>query len=310
METQYLRTLCAVIDKGSYSKAANDLNITQSAVSQRIKFLEDRYGMSLIERTSNGFTLTEAGNLVVNKAKQILLLEKELENDLKGLGSKKRLSLCSTPTFGVVYLPKILNRFFLANSADMDFKFVLNSPEQSLKGLLENEFDLAIIEHCGSIDIKESTIHRLSDDELIFISSPTLSLSHPVISIDELLKQRLITRREGCSSRCLLQENLKRLKRSLDDFSSMIIYDDLHLTIQNVLDGRGVAFVSKSLVHDYLVNQILIGHTVKGFECFRSRSIILPNRSRENLVLLDFIKSVLEVFNMNIADTNLIAAHK
>jgi DNA-binding transcriptional LysR family regulator len=241
---------------------------------------------------------TNAGLIIKKSAEQILKLERDMENELKGLNSKNRLSLCSTPTFGVVYLPAILNRFFLANSADMDFKFVLNTPEQSLKGLLGNEFDLAIIEHCGSIEIKDSIIQSLPPDELIFISSPTLLLPFPTLSLNDLLRQRLIARREGCSSRCLLQENLKHFNRSLDDFSGMIIYDDLHLTIQNVLDGRGVAFVSKALVYDYLQRDELHEHTVENFRCFRSRSVILPNRHSDNPIIQNFMESVFTVFSM------------
>lgn len=292
--------MLAVLELGSFSKAASELCITQSAVSQRIKLMEERYGHSLLQRSGQVVRPTNAGLIVKNKAEQILKLEKEMENEVKGLNSKNRLSLCSTPTFGVVFLPKILNRFFLANSADMDFKFVLNTPEQSLKGLLENEFDLAIIEHCGNIEMKEATIHTLLPDELIIISSPTLSLSFPDLSLEELLGQRLIARREGCSSRCLLQENLKCLDKSLDDFGGMIIYDDLHLTIQNVLDGRGVAFVSKALVHDYLQRNELHGHVVEGFQCFRSRSVILPNKHSKNPIIQNFMESVFAVFNLQV----------
>ena len=53
------------------------------------------------------------------------MLEKGINNELKGLLSKKGLSLCSTPTFGVAYLPKVLNHYFHANSRDADFKFAI-----------------------------------------------------------------------------------------------------------------------------------------------------------------------------------------
>jgi DNA-binding transcriptional LysR family regulator len=95
-----------------------------------------------------------------------------------------------------------------------------------------------------------------------------------------------------------LQDNLRQFGKSLDDFGGMIIYDDLHLTIQNVLDGRGVAFVSKSLVHDYLQRNELCGHRVDGFTCFRSRSVILPHRHAENPVIQNFLDCVFAVFDL------------
>ena len=300
MDTQYLKTLLAVLECNSFSRAADELCITQSAVSQRIKLMEERYGCSLLEREGKMVCPTSAGLIIKKKAEQILKLEKEMENEVKGLDCKKRLSLCSTPTFGVVYLPKVLNRFFLANPGDVDFKFVLNTPEKSLKGLLENEFDLAIVEHCGSIEMKEATIYPLDPDELIFISSPSLSLSGKDVSLNELLSQRLIARREGCSSRCLLQDNLTHFGKSLDDFGGIIIYEDLHMTIQNVLDGRGVAFVSKSLVSEYLQRHELQAHSVEGFNCFRSRSVVLPNRHSDNDIIQNFLQNVFAVFNLPI----------
>ena len=51
MDTRYLKTLQAVLESGSFSRAADDLNITQSAVSRRIRFMEDQYGMPLIDRS-------------------------------------------------------------------------------------------------------------------------------------------------------------------------------------------------------------------------------------------------------------------
>jgi DNA-binding transcriptional LysR family regulator len=297
VETQYLKTLCAVIETGSFSKAADDLNITQSAVSQRIKNLEARYGTPLIGRQGARLVLNSAGTVIYNKAKQILMLEKELENELKNLGNKARLSICCTPTFGVVYLPKVLNLFFMINSADVDFKFALNPPALSLQGVLKNDYDLAIIEHFNEIKVPGGITVQLPYDELIFIAAPSLNLSGSEVALTELMQQCLIARRSGCSSRSLLQDNLAKAGKSIDDFKGSIIYDDLNLTIQTVLAGRGVAFVSRNLVSEYLKRGELTEHKVHGFSCFRLRSaVMLKNRCDEPLVK-SFIDCVIRAFD-------------
>ncbi len=297
METQYLRTLLTILESGSFSRAATDLSITQSAVSQRVRFLEERYGLTLLNR---GAVLapTDAGRVVQKWARQILVLEKEMENELKGLGRNCRLSLCCTPTFGIVYLPRVLNRFFLANSDEIDFKFALNTPEESLKGLLENEFDLAIIEHCDELDPEGAASYRLPPDELAFISAPPIGLPQPEVSLEELLGQRIIARREGCSSRCVLQENLSRSGKRLDDFKGVIVHDDLHLTLQMVREGRGVAFVSKSLVRDEIAAGTLRWHMVPGFRSQRFRTLLVTPRRREDPVVQKFITEVLHLFDI------------
>ncbi len=297
MDTRYLKTLHTVIECGSFSKAASKLFITQSAVSQRIRFMEDHYGFPLVVRSSGQSVYpTEAGAIVNAKAVKIAALEREIEHELTGLRNKKSLSLYSTPTFGVVYLPRILNRFFLANSEHVDFKFTLNSPEYLQKAIEENECNIAVIEHCGALDIQGADKTSLEPDELFFISAPSLGLPQPLLSLEMLLQQRLIARREGCSSRCLLQNNLQKFGKSITDFSSMIIYDDLHLTIETVLAGTGVAFVSKSLVKEQIESGALASHTVDGFHCLRSRSVFINGGKDEPLVrqLLDNIRSIFE----------------
>ena len=111
METRYLNTLIAAVETGTFSKAAESLHITQSAVSQRIKFLEEHFGQQLLDRSGQRLALTAAGQLVFNKARDILDKEKELLNCLQETTAQKHLSLCCTPTFGMAYLPDVLNNF-------------------------------------------------------------------------------------------------------------------------------------------------------------------------------------------------------
>jgi len=298
METRYLKTLMAVLDSGSFSRAAGDLNISQSAVSQRIRFMEEQYGMSLIDRSGAVIVATEAGRAVTRKSRQILALETELDDELKGFMTKARISICCTPTFGIVYLPSVLSQFFLANSDAVKFKSSLSTPLKTLKGVVENEFDVAVIEHCNELELSNVIATTLPPDELTLISAPSLGLSGRELSLTELIEQRFITRRDGCSSRCLFEENLSKFGKNLDSFPNVIIHDDLYLSIQTTLTGQGVAFVSRSLVKEYLEKGTLIEHTVEGFTYLRSRTIIL-NRSRsESASVKEFVGCVHRVFGM------------
>jgi len=71
METQYLKTLLAVLELNSFSKAADALCVTQSAVSQRIRFLEECYGLKLLDKSGKLNMPTAAGLIVKKKAEQI-----------------------------------------------------------------------------------------------------------------------------------------------------------------------------------------------------------------------------------------------
>ncbi|HEX8960486.1 MAG TPA: LysR family transcriptional regulator [Geobacteraceae bacterium] len=299
METVYLKTLVVAARTGSFSKAAAQLCITQSAVSQRVKFLEDRYGYQLLDRSGQLLIPTEVGSIVLEKADRILLIEKELEERLRQFGGKTRLSLCCTPTFGLSYLPQVLNSFIVQNADAVDLKFMLYSPGQAIKGLHDNEFDLGVIEHCEDLELTEFLTFELPLDELVFISSPVLNLPSEETALDTLLQQRLIARKEGCSSRRLLMQNLAAVGRSISDFRSMIIYDDLRLTVDAVREGSGIAFVSKSLVSRHLADGILREHRVDGFCGSRQRTLAINKNRRMERMLQNFIECIYTPFNLS-----------
>jgi DNA-binding transcriptional LysR family regulator len=282
-------------ETGNFSRTAEILHMTQSAVSQRIKFLEERFGHQLFDRSSTGLILTPVGTKVVSRARTILSMEQELLNELKRCAGGNCLTLGCTPTFGIAFLPKVLNRFLLGNTNLDDFKFIFTQPEQALKGLREGIFDLAVIEHCNDLDLEGLFCQNLAEDELIFIAAPQLELGGETVRLADLQRHRLYTRRDGCSSKRLLVQNLEGVGSSLADFHSVIISDDLRLNIESVAAGSGISFVSNNLVIDQLVAGTLLAHRVPEFRQRRCRSVIIqPQRTDEPLIraLLKYIEDV------------------
>lgn len=299
MDTRYLKTLCTVLATGSFSRAAEELYITQSAVSQRIKALEEQFGLPLLDRPGKVICASEAGELVLKAAQQIMATEQTLKRELASLGKKPGIALCCTPTFGIAYLPNVLNRFFLSHSEGVDLKFMLNTPEQSLKGVLDSEFDLAVIEHCRGIASDNVVVHQLPDDNLIFISASSMSLAGGQVLLDELMQHRLIARRDGCSSRLLLEDNLARFGKTLNDFNGVMECDDLRLTIQTVLSGKGVAFVSRKIVNEQISQGKLREHVVEGFTSSRLRSIVVDRRRSKDALIDSLVESIFSAFDIS-----------
>lgn len=296
METQYFKTLMTVVKTASFSKAASELCITQSAVSQRIKFMEERYGHQLIDRSGVLLVATEAGRIVLEKAERILLDERDIIKELAKISGNRRLSLCCTPTFGIVYLPQVLSSFLLDHSDSVDLKFIFLTPDQAIRGLVDNEYDLAVIEHCDEKNFSEFTTFALPKDELVFITAPQSIPSEKDLQLSDLLSLRLITRKEGCSSRRRLELNLQKAGISLHDFKSMIVLDDLRLTIETVMSGGGVAFVSRSLVEAQIAAGVLCEHTIDTFCHLRYRTVLV-NRNRGIPELIEsFLESLNRVF--------------
>ncbi len=83
-DTTLLRTFIAICDTGSFTKAAHQVNLTQSAVSHHVRRLEDRVGLPLIVRNTRGIRLTEKGEVLLCYARRIIALHKEAEKHLNG----------------------------------------------------------------------------------------------------------------------------------------------------------------------------------------------------------------------------------
>ncbi len=298
MDIRYLKTLVTVVETGSFSKAARSLHLTQSAVSQRIKFLEESYGHTLFDRSASTLLLTGAGELVLESAQRILGIEESLRGKLKRIKERPRVSLCCTPTFGTVYLPGVLNRFMLESGAPVDLKFLLYSPDQALEGILNKEFDIAIVEHCPEADLSIFQTYSLPQDEMVFVSAPELNLPESEIDIETLLNFCLFARKEGCSSRDLVTRGLKEQGKSLADFAGVVTSDDLRLTCQTVLSGGGISFMSKSLVCEYLETGQMVGHHVKGFPHTRCRTVIIEKGRENDQLLHDFARCIFKVMDV------------
>lgn len=299
MDTRYLKTLVTVVETGSFSKAARSLHLTQSAVSQRIKFLEDAFGYTLFDRSGVALLLTPAGEIVLDGAKRIIGIEDSISGKLKRIKDRRRVSLCCTPTFGTVYLPGVLNRFMLESGSPVDLKFLLHSPDQALEGILNKEFDIAIVEHCLNADLSMFQTYRLPEDELVFVSAPELELPSPELDLEDLLSMCLFARKEGCSSHQLISRGLAERGKSLSDFAGVVTSDDLRLTCQTVLSGGGISFMSKSLVCEYLETGQMVAHYVKGFPQSRCRTIIMEKGREQDPLLRSFARCIFKVMDVS-----------
>ncbi|MDD2541576.1 MAG: LysR family transcriptional regulator [Desulfuromonadaceae bacterium] len=296
MKTVYLRTLVESVTTGSFSKAAENLFITQSAVSRRIKFLEDQYGYSLIDRSGPVLVATDAGRIVIEKAGKILKLENDLFNELGGLSQKSGITFCCTPSFGITYLPEIMKGFMLLKPDMLELKFFFEMPDKVVDGMLKGLYQVGVIEHNTDYDFAELETFELPGDEVVFVSSPQLAIAEEELSIEQLTSFDLYTRKEGCCSSKLLEQNINKLGKDFSLFNRVIYYDDLHLIISSVLEGYGLAFISRSVVAKLVKEGALRTHHVTGFEHAYKRTLIVNKESAPTQLLGKLIDEIRGVF--------------
>lgn len=294
MESAYLKTLMEVARTGNISRAAENLCITQSAASRRIKFLEEQYGYQLLDRSGPVLIPTEAGKIVFEKAQRVIALENDLRNELKKIGEQARISFACTRPFGIACLPAIVKKFMGKYEGKSNLRMSFEMPPNILEGMRENRHDVVVVEHWEQIDFSSFSTAALAEDEMVFISAPQLDLGTPFVEVDQLVGQRLYRRREDCCSGKLLARNMRVIGRDIAEFDKVLIYDDLHVIMDSVLAGEGIAFISRCLVENYLAQGVLLEHRVEGFVHGRSRTLAVNRASLPTKQLRYFVTCILK----------------
>jgi DNA-binding transcriptional LysR family regulator len=146
LDVRRLRVLREVIDRGSFSAAAESLHLSQSAVSQQIAVLEREVGVPLLERTSDGPKLTAAGEALMQHADAVICRLEEAERELAQIAGLEggRLRLASFPTASATLMTRALSQF-RQRFPKVELQFSEDEPEDSFPGLKRGDFDLAVV---------------------------------------------------------------------------------------------------------------------------------------------------------------------
>ena len=136
---------------------------------------------------------------------------------------------------------------------------------------------------------------RTSQASIVTAASSTLPNVDGVIQLADLKNSRLFARRDGCSSKELMRKNLVAHGFDFNDFDGVIVSDDLHFTVQSVLRGDGIAYVSQALVANHLASGELVGLRVDGFEHRRGRSVVMLSQRSEDALLKELLEILFAV---------------
>jgi len=161
LDTALVRSFVTVAETGSMTAAANALHLTQGAVSQQIKRLEDAFGCPLFERNRRGLTLTGAGERLLGKARRLLGLNDEIWADLTTPAFTGEVRLGMPYDLVTSYLPPIL-KTYAQEYPHVDVSLVCLTSPLLAEALAAGEIDLAIIEApAGQSDAECLAIERL-----------------------------------------------------------------------------------------------------------------------------------------------------
>lgn len=195
----------------SFSRAAEELSISQPGVSFHIKALEREYGASLFERVGKRLYLTDAGRTLAAAVQRMSLLEEETRvamEELKGLQSGL-LVVGASATIGIYLLPEVLGEFRKRHPG-IKVSLRVGNKRHTIERLVRNELDFGLV--AGPVENPLLVTEPYLEDELVVIVSPQHRFAgETVIHPGELRRETFLVREEGSGTQELMEQRLQQL---------------------------------------------------------------------------------------------------
>ena len=260
-----LRTFAVVAEHESYSRAAEELLISQPALSVQVRDLERHYEMALFERAGRGVRLTEAGEVVRGYARRILALAEEsgeAVSELQGLHAGL-LRLGASTTIGEYLLPAALAAFHHAYPGIRVSVEIANTLRITDR-LLHGELHLGLIGE--PLQNPGLEVEPYLDDRIILVLPPGHRWAGARITVQDLSLETLIVREQGSATRDVTERALTAAGARMEIEMEL---GGTEAVKGAVAAGLGVAFVSASTVKQELESGRLSTSTVRGLNIHR-----------------------------------------
>ncbi len=245
MITQRLWTLMKVGETLNYSKAAEELNLTQPAVSTHIKQLEEEFQIKIFRRTNHNVEVTEEGKILLKYATRMKNMYANLIQALEDHRLNiKRLNIGLTPSAESSMLGRILAKYSLEK--DNLHITIFTDTIKNLYNKLKNfELDVAFVD--GKIQDDHLNYSLLDTDSLVLAVSNENPLSKKnIISLNDLKKEKLILRSENSGTTELFKTHLKSIGEDIRNFEVVMEIDNIAMIKDLVRHNYGVSILAKS----------------------------------------------------------------
>jgi DNA-binding transcriptional LysR family regulator len=245
MDTRQLAAFCAVVERKSFSQAAERLGVTQPAVSLQIRSLEQRLGRQLLDRSGRRVEPTEAGRRLYASAQRLLAAEEHLLEDLDADDEGAitgTLELGASTGPGGTVVPLLLCDF-QEQHPDVRVRLTVSDTQTVVDRVGDRELELGIVgagrRHRGV------AFEPFFRDEVVLACPSSHRLAGKTISLDDLKGEKLIVMQEGAGVRQVIEDELRKTGMRLRDL-------DVHLELglqesvrSAVVAGHGIAFISR-----------------------------------------------------------------
>jgi len=259
-----------VAEQRSFRKAAEELYLTQPAVSLQIKALEEDLGVQLFDRTGAQIRLTIAGQVLLSYSEKVSSLLIQAEREIAALSGDQAgsLALGASTTIAQYVLPRLLSEFRKDNPR-VQATLISGNTEQIVEAVEKQKIELGFIEGpARSRGVKAEPFLR---DEIVLIASTADELAERgSISSAELCAAQLLMRERGSGTRRIVELALERLGMKRNTLNIVMALDSSEAIKSAVEAGLGIGFISRwSIAKDLRLNQSFKIVEVEGLRIHR-----------------------------------------
>jgi DNA-binding transcriptional LysR family regulator len=272
MDTRQLQAFCAVVEKKSFSQAAEQLGVTQPAVSLQVRALEERVGRTLLDRSGRRVEPTEAGQRLYRSAQRMLALEEQLLDEVAADDARLAGTLAIGASTGPgAHLVPLLLCEFQREHPDLRVSLSIWDTQTVIERVGDRQLEVGVV---GALRRHRSLeFEPLFRDEIVLAVPPGHPAAGGTISVDDLKKETLIVMQEGAGVRQVVEEELRRAGLRLRGLEPKLELGLQESVKSAVAAGYGVSFISRTAIEGELTAGRLAAAQVEGVE--PSRQIYL-----------------------------------
>jgi DNA-binding transcriptional LysR family regulator len=269
MDTRQLAAFCAVVERKSFSQAAERLGVTQPAVSLQIRSLEQRLGRQLLDRSGRRVEPTEAGRRLYASAQRVLAAEEhlleELDADDEG-AITGTLELGASTGPGGTVVPLLLCEF-QEQHPDVGVRLTVSDTQTVVDRVAGRELELGIVgagrRHRGV------AFEPFFSDEVVLACPADHRFAGKTVSLDDLKGEKLIVMQEGAGVRQVIEDELRKAGMRLRDLDVRLELGLQESVRSAVLAGHGIAFISRLAIEADLAAGRIATARVRGLDPVR-----------------------------------------
>ena len=269
MDTRQLAAFCAVVERKSFSQAAERLGVTQPAVSLQIRSLEQRFGRQLLDRSGRRVEPTEAGRRLYASAQRVLAAEEhlleELDADDEG-AITGTLELGASTGPGGTVVPLLLCQF-QEQHPDLGVRLTVSDTQTVVDRVAGRELELGIVgagrRHRGV------AFEPFFSDEVVLACPADHRFAGKTVSLDDLKGEKLIVMQDGAGVRQVIEDELRKAGMRLRDLDVRLELGLQESVRSAVLAGHGIAFISRLAIEADLAAGRIATARVRGLDPVR-----------------------------------------